>query len=154
MCPQVPTRTEPNRTEPNRLHPSLPAHSNRRSPVPLFIPCHIILFVPIPSHPTPSTRARLPTPVGAYLAAEEIVAIAKEQGVDAIHPGYLPLANAPWANLCSGLSSNLLPPHIAGPRPFSRHSNSIHPSPVQSSQPSSALPTHTSPPPPPPPARS
>ena len=41
------------------------------------------------------------SPVGAYLAAEEIVATAQEQGVDAIHPGYGFLSeNTRFVELC------------------------------------------------------
>jgi pyruvate carboxylase len=32
------------------------------------------------------------TPVGAYLAQDDIIRIALEHGVDMIHPGYAPLS--------------------------------------------------------------
>jgi pyruvate carboxylase len=51
------------------------------------------------------------TPVGAYLAIDEIVELAKEKGVDAIHPGYGFLSeNAAFARACRNAGITFIGP--------------------------------------------
>lgn len=47
------------------------------------------------------------SPVGAYLSAEEIVRVAQEHDVDAIHPGYGFLSEVgAWARISAGAVSS------------------------------------------------
>ena len=51
------------------------------------------------------------TPVGAYLGIDEIIALAKAKGVDAIHPGYGFLAeNVEFAKACAGAGIEFIGP--------------------------------------------
>ena len=53
------------------------------------------------------------TPVGAYLNIENIIKIAKENGVDAIHPGYGFLAeSAPFAQACADAGIAFVGPKV------------------------------------------